>query len=58
MPPFGARFATRVAGQNAILLLEEWACNVFIEQNPGVTLATLPKPAPLGASASQARQRT
>jgi peptide subunit release factor RF-3 len=36
--PSGARLATDVAGRTVILFLEEWACNAFIERNPGVTV--------------------
>jgi peptide chain release factor 3 len=54
--PSGARLATDVAGQTVILFLEEWACNFFTERNPGVTLATLPNQAALGASAIPSRR--
>ncbi len=42
MLPSGARLASDVAGQTAILFLEEWSCNFFAERNPGVTLVALP----------------
>jgi peptide chain release factor 3 len=46
MLPSGARLATDIAGQTAILFTEDWACNFFTERHPQVTLSVLPPTSP------------